>query len=136
LSILISSLYSAVGGNQILQRDVLVAVAGVGVLLRHSQSYGLVRAGVYTGQAVLAAAWYVHCPAVLEHHAVRRTHARTYAAADAAVGDGHKLLPQRFRDPAYTAHILPVRGPVLLRDGGDGAFARFDVGGDGRELLW
>lgn len=39
-------------------------------------------------------------------------------------------------DPAYTAHILPVRGPVLLRDGGDGAFARFDVGGDGRELLW
>ena len=75
-----------IGRDDVLQRDVRIAIAGGGILFRNRQRDRAVRAGMDAGETGLAMAGRVHRPAVLHADRAGRTDLFTDAASDASAG--------------------------------------------------
>ena len=125
-----------IGLDNFPQRDVFVAVAGLGVFLRDGQLDGLVGAGVGTGQARWTAPGRMHCPAAHHMNRTGRTHLLTNSAAYAAFRHTQQVLPRVRRHPAHAAQEFLMGCPILVCHRGNPMPAAFYIRQDTDQLIF
>lgn len=106
----------AIGPDDLAQRNMRVAVAGLGVLFLHRQPDGFCRAGMDTGQAGLAAARNLYGPPVLHMNGTGGTDLLADPAADTSVVYPDQVLPGIRRLLPGKLKELAVRRPVRVGD--------------------
>ena len=91
-----------VGLDQLRKADVLVAVAGAGILLRDTQPDGFLGAGVGTCQTGLAVSRDMYRSSVFYMNGRRWTYLFTDSASDTPFPDFQKMLPRIRRTFVHT----------------------------------
>ena len=89
--------------NDFVQGDMLVPIAGVGVLFRHSKPDHLLRAGMNAGKTGLTAAGRVNGLSACYTNGAGGAHLFADSAADAGIADLDKMLKYIRRHLTNTA---------------------------------